>query len=599
MNNKNNHMKWNGWGDTTKKFNMDDKPELWPYIKKITGLRDDSPLTYPVDLTDIVIPPSEMDPDMLAVLMENFQPHQIKTNDYERLIHCYGKSYRDLFRVRKGIIDSAPDCICYPESEQDVVNIINLAKEHHFVLIPFGGGSNIVGCVEAIDTEDRMVVTLDMRRMNRVMSVDKMSQIACIQAGALGPILEEQLNQAGMTLGHFPDSFEYSTLGGWIATRSAGMQSDKYGKIEDMVLSLRMVTPEGIIVTKSVPKASNGIDVNHLCIGSEGILGVIVEATMRVHALPECKEFYGYLFPDFASGIAAIYECERKGCMPVITRLNDPDKTALSFAYKTKETPFRQMLSKLVKGYLKNVKKMDFSQVCLMITAFEGDKHSVKAHVQRVTSIYKKHGAFCLGAKPGQAFEKGKYDFPYLRDYVMDYGLIADVSETATSWSNLLPLYQRTREAVLDAMKTTGAMPWCGCHVSHNYHTGASLYFTFACQQTSPDGLEQYLFIKKAAEDAFIQHGGCLSHHHAVGYEHLPWLEHDLSSTGLKAVLALKNGLDSENIMNPGKLVVMSESTEEEPEDVAEEEADVEDEFEDDVEVEDEDEMEEEEEMLM
>jgi len=565
------HMKWYGWGDNEKTFVMDDKPELWPYIKKITGLKDSSPFTPPIQLSDVEVPPANLDPEAFSAIKASLQAHQLKCDDYDRLIHCYGKSYRDLLRIRKGMIDSAPDCVCYPESEQDVLNIINLAQEYNFIVIPFGGGSNIVGCIEVLDAENRMVVTMDMRKMNRVLSVDKMSLTATIQAGALGPILEEQLNQLGVTLGHFPDSFEYSTLGGWIATRSAGMQSDKYGKIEDMVLSLRMVTPQGIIITKSVPKASNGIDINHLCIGSEGILGVITEATLLVRPVPECREFYGYLFPSFEDGIAAIYECERSDCMPVITRLNDSDKTALSFAYKTKEPFLQHILSKAVKWYLKNIKHLDFNKVCLMLVAFEGNKKSVKRHRNQVNAIYKKFGAFPLGSKPGKSFEKGKYDFPYLRDYVMDYGLIADVSETSTSWSNLLPLYKSTRENILNAMKVTGAMPWCGCHVSHNYHSGASLYFTFACQQTTNDAEAQYLYIKKAAEDSFVNNGGCLSHHHAVGYEHLPWLEHDVSATGLRAILAIKNGLDSQNIMNPGKLVVEPESVYEEMEEEIEE----------------------------
>ena len=205
---------------------------------------------------------------------------QICDSRRERVIHAYGKGFRDLFRMRRGMAEGAPDLVLYPESEHDVLMTLRAAARHDVVVIPFGGGSNIAGCLERSERR-RMAVSLDMRRMRRVLEVDTESFTARIEAGAFGPDLEEQLNGYGLTLGHFPDSFLHSTLGGWIATRSAGMQSDKYGKIEDMVIALRMVTPVGVLATRTVPKSSNGIDVNHLCIGSEGTLGVITEATMQ------------------------------------------------------------------------------------------------------------------------------------------------------------------------------------------------------------------------------------------------------------------------------------------------------------------------------
>lgn len=553
------HMKWWGWGDPQKEFIIHDKPNLWPYITQSCNLPNNVPLKLPVAFDEIVLPEPRINKSIIEQLNQVLQPRQIKLDKHERLIHCYGKSFRDLWRIRNGIIDSAPDAICYPESEDDVVAILSIASQHNIIVIPFGGGSNIAGCVEAIETANRAVITLDMREMNKVLAIDKKSLTARIQAGTMGPILEEQLNKAGVTLGHFPDSFEYSTLGGWVATRSAGMQSDKYGKIEDMVFSLRMVTPQGTIVTKTVPKASNGIDINHLCIGSEGILGVITEITMKVHRLPECKKFYGYLFSDFEQGVAAILECQRQNCMPIVTRLNDPDKTALSFAYKTKEKGIGNHLAKVIKLYLKYVKKLNFSKACLMLIAFEGDKKAVKQQRKKVNAIYKKWGAFSLGTKPGNSFEKSKYDFPYLRDYVMNYGIMADVSETSTTWNNLLPLYYKTREAIIQATLDTGSQSVCGCHISHTYHAGASLYFTFACSQKPGEELKQYDYIKKAAEDAFIKYGGCLSHHHAVGYEHRPWIQDDISALGVKAVQALKNNLDPQAIMNPGKIVKNTE----------------------------------------
>jgi alkyldihydroxyacetonephosphate synthase len=295
--------------------------------------------------------------------------------------------------------------------------------------------------------------------------------------------------------------------------------------------------------------------VNHICIGSEGILGVITEATMQVHPLPERRAFYGYIFPDFESGIAAIQNCVEENCAPVITRLNDAGKTALSFAYKSNSSGLKNKLSDILKVYLKSVKRYDLSKICLMLTAFEGSTDDFKRQRKKVNSIYRRFGAVNLGTEPGKTFERGKYDFPYLRDYVMDRNIMADVSETATVWSNILPLYYKAYTAIDKAVRNTGYNPFLGCHISHTYHTGASLYFTFGCLQKPGMALEQYLYIKKAAEDAFLANGGSLSHHHAVGTEHLPWIEKDISSSGLKAVQALKNGLDPSYVMNPGKIV--------------------------------------------
>jgi len=548
-------MKWWGWGAEGTEFDIDSKPELWPYISNILGIPEDPKIVSPVKLDEIDLPEPNINKKFSESVKTFLKEDQVNTDKKDRIIHAYGKSFRDLWRIRRGIIDAAPDCVIYSETEEEVAFLVKAASEFGVIIIPFGGGSNIAGCLEAKGHNGRMVVSLDMKRMDKVLDVDHESCTARIQAGVMGPHMEAQLQEAGMTLGHFPDSFVYSSLGGWVATRSAGMQSDKYGKIEDMVLALRMVTPAGTIVTRTVPKSSNGVDVNHMCIGSEGIFGVITEATMQVHRIPECRDFYGYLFPDFESGVKAVNMCVEKECPPMITRLNDPGKTALSFAYKTPSTGIKVHLSKLVKAYIKYVKKFESGKLCLMICAFEGDKHKFKEHKKKVNAIYKKFGAIKLGTDPGRSFERSKYDFPYLRDFAMDRGIVADVSETTTVWSNLLPLYYATIESLEKAIIKTGSKPFLGCHISHTYHSGASLYFTFGFTETQGRELEDYLNVKKAAEDSFINNGATLSHHHAVGYEHLPWMEQDISSTGVKAVKALKTGLDPNGVMNPGKII--------------------------------------------
>jgi alkyldihydroxyacetonephosphate synthase len=546
------HMKWWGWGDVDKGFHSEAHPGFWPYAKTQLGIEGDAPHTQPVPLEAVQLPEATINSRFLAELRSALHAGQICDSRLERVVHAYGKGFRDLFRLRRGSAEGAPDVVLYPESENDVVLILRAAARHDVMVIPFGGGSNIAGCLERMENR-RMAASLDMRRMRRVLAVDTESFIARAEAGAFGPDLEEQLSAHGMTLGHFPDSFLHSTLGGWIATRSAGMQSDKYGKIEDMVVSLRMVTPDGVLATRTVPKSSNGIDVNHLCIGSEGTLGVITEATMRVHPRPEQRIVPAFLFPEFESGIEAMRECTRRECMPSMVRLNDPDKTALSLAFKPPSSRLSQAVSNVLKRYLR-AKGFDLPRACLALTAFEGRKKDVARQLREVSAIYRRFGAVGLGTGSGKSFEATKYDFPHIRDFLLEHDVTTDVSETSTVWSNLVPLYRATMEAIRSHVTESGVQPWSGCHISHTYRSGASVYFTFGFRQQVGREMEQYLRVKRAAQQSFIDNGATLSHHHAVGTEHLPWLAADISPLGVKAVAAIKHGLDPGNIMNPGRL---------------------------------------------
>jgi alkyldihydroxyacetonephosphate synthase len=331
------------------------------------------------------------------------------------------------------------------------------------------------------------------------------------------------------------------------------MQSDRYGKIEDMVIAVRMVTPDGVLVTRAVPKSSNGIDVKHICVGSEGTLGVITEATMRVHPRPETRTVCGYLFPEFEGGIDAIHECVRRECPPAMVRLNDPDKTALSLAFRPPASYFSQAAGKVFKAYLR-AKGFALPQACLMLTAFEGASAATARQCAEVQAIYRRFGGVSMGRTAGRSFEATKYDFPYIRDFLLDRDVTTDVSETATVWSNILPLYRNTISALGASILESGTRPWTGCHISHSYQTGTSVYFTFGFRQQGGREMEQYLRAKRAAQQSFIDSGATVSHHHAVGTEHLPWLAADISAVGVRAVAAIKRGLDPGNVMNPGRL---------------------------------------------
>jgi len=546
------HMKWWGWGNEDTEFHSQNHPGFWPFAKMALGIEGDHWSRCEWKLDALQIPEALVDERFTANIRSFLSPDQISNSAKERVIHAYGKGFRDLFRLRRGEIAGAPDLIIYPESERDVCLTIRAASERNVTIIPFGGGSNIAGCLERMESA-RMCVSLDLRRMRRVLAVDRKSCTARIEAGIFGPDLEQQLAEHGVTLGHFPDSFLHSTLGGWIATRSAGMQSDKYGKIEDMVIALRMVTPEGVLETRTVPKSANGIDVNHLSIGSEGTFGVITEATMRVHLRPESRVVRGYLIPEFEDGIEAIHQCVQQECAPAMVRLNDPEKTALSLAFRPPASGFSKIASSLFKSYLR-VKGVALPRVCLLLTAFEGNRADVMRMKQKVESIYRRADAISLGAQSGKSFEATKYDFPYIRDFLLDREVTADVSETSTVWSNIFPLYKGTMAALTTSIRESGVPPFAGCHISHTYQCGASIYFTFAFKQEPRREIEQYLRVKRATQQSFIDHGATLSHHHAVGTEHLPWLAADISSLGVRAVAAIKRGFDPGNIMNPGRL---------------------------------------------
>jgi alkyldihydroxyacetonephosphate synthase len=545
-------MKWWGWGDPNITFPMADKPKLWPWVASKLGIVSVSPTAVPVDLSSIQLAATRASVELLAELRQFLRPDQITVEPQDRLLHTYGKSFPDLFRVRNGEVTRAPDAILFPDSHEQVEAIVGLASQRDFCLIPFGGGTNIVGGINPEPGDSRPMVTLSLRNMNKLISVDPESRTAVIQAGALGPKLEADLGQLGHSLGHFPDSFEYSTLGGWLATRSAGMQSDVYGKIEDMVVSLKMVTPSGTLITKTVPTSSVGPDLNGIAVGSEGILGVITEATMRVHKSPAVKDYRGFLFRSFEDGVHGIQECLDRGFMPSMIRLQDCGESELAFNMKAPKRGLEGWIQDRVKDWLRS---RGYTEPCILIVGFEGKEEAIAAPRRSALRIFKKHGGFALGKSVGTTWSTDKFNIPYLRDYIMDYGCMADVAETSALWSNVLPLYAGTVDAVKARFRQDDGTGYIGCHISHTYKTGACLYFTFAARQPKGRELEHYYDYKRLVTDTILKLGGTLSHHHAVGVEHRPWVNQEISPAGLQALRALKNSLDPKHVLNPGKLL--------------------------------------------
>jgi alkyldihydroxyacetonephosphate synthase len=377
-----------------------------------------------------------------------------------------------------------------------------------------------------------------------------------VQAGVFGPHLEDQLGALGYTLGHFPDSFTHSTLGGWIATRSSGMQSDRYGDIADMTKGLRVVTPSGTLVTRPVPSTSTGPSVREMVLGSEGRLGIVTEATVHVRPIAEQRTILGYLFPTFTDGLAAMQDLAASESSVSVTRVSDAHETQFSFAMRVSPTLLDKLQSRALRVFLRRRLGFDLNQMCLSFIGFEGSRRHVGEQRRAVGKLIKRHGGLCIGSGPGVLYDQKKFDIPYIRDFLLDRGAVGDVSETATTWSRLMPLYDAVIAAANAAFARLAVQGYVMCHLSHSYHAGACLYFTFAFRAT-PEGdmAAEYEVVKSAIQQAFVDNGATLSHHHAVGTEHAPWLEQDISAPGVAMLEALFDGTDPGKHLNPGKIV--------------------------------------------
>ena len=550
------HMKWWGWGVEGVSFHHENKPGFRPFVVNAIDLDVNTTPVTPMSLQDLPIPAPMISDQFLAELRDAVGSDNAVQDDLDRIVHTYGKSATDLLRIRGGDIPRVPDVVVYPGNEAEVQLIVDHAVAADAVIIPYGGGTSFSGSLRAPEGETRPVISLDLGRMNQLIDLDEESGLARIQAGALGPDLEDQLSARGWVLGHYPDSFTHSTLGGWVATRSSGMQSDKYGDISDIARGMRVVMPGKVLAVRPVPQTSTGPSVREMVLGSEGRLGVITEVTVQVHRIPEVRVILGYLFPSWEAGLAAMQEISTSDSHPSVTRVSDARETAFSFATRKKSS--RISISSLIsKGLMKVLERRGWNldEVCLSFIGYEGDKAHVARQKKIVKGIVGKHGGIGVGKGPGVLYDQKKFDTPYIRDFLLDRGAIGDVSDTAAPWSKLLPLYRNVMAAAEKVYAQLGVRGWIMCHLSHSYHSGACLYFTFAFKHDGVDPLAQYEPLKNAIQQAFVDSGGTLSHHHAVGTEHAAWLEQDISAPGVHMIDGLFTAMDPGRNFNPGKIV--------------------------------------------
>lgn len=468
--------------------------------------------------------------DLVASLQEIVGAEHVLTDHDTRLHRTRGKSTPDLLRLRAGDGADSPDAVVRPGTRAQVAAVLDWCVARHVALVPFGGGTSVVGGLVARREGYAGVICLDLLRLDRLLAVDLDSMTATLEPGLRGPQAEALLAQHGLTLGHFPQSFEYASIGGFAVTRSSGQSSAGYGRFDSLVVGLRMVTPRGELLLGNSPANAAGPDLREVVMGSEGVLGVVTAVTVRVRRVPEVKSYETWRFESFRAGADAMRTLAQAQLLPTVLRLSDEAETAVNLSRPAE-------VGAASPGG------------CTMVTGYEGAASAVAARRRACTELLTSGGGESLGEDQG--WPAGRFEGPYLRDSLLDVGVLVETLETVTFWSNLDRVYTAVRQALVGAL---GDATLVLCHISHVYETGASLYFTVATRQTD-DPVRQWLTAKAAASDAIGDNGGSITHHHAVGQDHKPWLAREIGPVGVRMLRALKRELDPTGVLNPGVLV--------------------------------------------
>lgn len=510
------------WGDPAKAAAL---PEtVRGLIDAYVGTRDTGPTT------EESLPPVGLGEEQLGSLRAAVGDDAVLTDDATRRLRTSGKSTPDLLRARSGDLTDAPDAVVRPGSHEDIATVLAWAVEHHVAVVPFGGGTGVTGGLTAQRDGYTGLISLDLMRLDQLLSVDEVSKTAVLQAGMRGPEAEEALGRHGLTLGHFPQSFEYASIGGFAATRSSGQSSAGFGRFDDMVVGLRVATPSGGLVLGSSPANAAGPDLREFILGSEGTLGVITEVTVRVRPVAAEKVYEAWSFPTFAEGADALRQISQSPARPTVLRLSDEAETMVNLASQNK-----------IGG--------DGATGCVMIVGHEGE--DVSSPRAETSSILDSLGGTNLGEQRGNEWVHGRFSAPYLRDSMLDAGVLVETLETATFWSNRERAYQAVRQALASSL---GENALVLCHISHVYETGCSLYFTVAAKRAE-DPVAQWHGAKSTASDAIIESGATITHHHAVGTDHKPWLAREIGPVGVAMLRGVKDAVDPTGVLNPGVMI--------------------------------------------
>jgi alkyldihydroxyacetonephosphate synthase len=522
-----------GWGDPSRRTGLPPHARRW--LDREVGLGRPS---RPVPL---VLPPSALPAAARAALVDAVGSAHVLDDDDARARRAAGRSYVDLLRLRAGRPAAAPDAVVLPGSADEVEAVLRACSAHGVAVVPFGGGTSVVGGVEPLRGGAAGVVTLDLRRLDRLLAVDHASLTATFEAGVRGPAAEGLLAEHGLQLGHLPQSFEHASLGGYAATRSAGQASTGHGRFDELVTALELRSPAGALRLGRGAASAAGPDLLGLALGSEGAFGVVTEVTVRVRPVPAARRYEGLHFPSWEQGVAALRALEQARASPDVARLSDPDETRVQLALAG--TGRAKQLLLRARG----------ARGCLAVVGFEGPADDVRARRRRALRLARRHGALPLGTGVGERWRHGRFDGPYLRDDLLDAGVLVETLETSAVWSRLHGTREAVRAALLDALP--GARPLVMCHVSHLYPHGASLYFTVLARQSTSDPVGQWQRAKAAASAAIVASGATITHHHAVGTDHRDHLPAEVGPLGVEVLRAVKAVLDPAGVLNPGKLL--------------------------------------------
>ncbi|MBU9765644.1 FAD-binding oxidoreductase [Mycobacterium sp. TNTM28] len=525
-------MTWDAWGDPQAAKPLSDG--IRTLLQQALGI--EAAPTPPLPAEQVQLRPSALSAQDREALSAIVGPQHCGIDTMSRLLHAGGKSTLDLLRRKDSGPQDASDAVLLPGSESEVAAILRYCTERRIAVVPFGGGTSVVGGLDPLRDGFAAVVTLDLRRFDALHMLDEVAGEAEFGAGVTGPQAEELLGAQGFSLGHFPQSFQFATIGGFAATRSSGQDSAGYGRFDDMVRGLRAVTPAGVLDLGRAPASAAGPDLRQLLLGSEGVFGVITRVRVRVHPIPATTRYEAWSFPDFATGAQALRAVTQTGTGPTVIRLSDEAETGVNLA--TTESIGEQSLT----------------GGCLAITLFEGTPAHAESRHAETRAVLEQHGGASLGEAPARAWEQGRFGAPYLRDALLAAGALCETLETATTWSNLLALKAAVTEALTTSLTESGTPALVMCHISHVYPTGASLYFTVvAAQRGNP--IDQWRTAKAAASEAMVHTGGTITHHHAVGADHRPWMRDEIGDLGVEVLRAVKATLDPAGILNPGKLI--------------------------------------------
>jgi alkyldihydroxyacetonephosphate synthase len=522
-------MSWRGWGDPAQAAPLPES--LLELLRETLGVGDPRPA--PESIGDVELAEPRLDRRLALELAGIVGADGVHGDHAARMRHALGRSTPDLLALRAGAPLAAPDLVLTPDSHEQVLTVLARCSARRIAVVPFGGGTSVVGGLAPAADGFAGVVALDLRRLGGLHELDEESRLATLGPGLRGPEVERLLGGRGYTLGHFPQSFEYATLGGFAATRSSGQASAGYGRFDDLVMAMRVATPAGTLELGRAPRSAAGPDLRQLMLGSEGTLGVITSLTVSVRPAPAVRVYDGWRFESFAAGARALRALAQDGPRPTVLRLSDEAETALNL--------------------LRPGQIGEAGAGSIAIVGFEGPEATVRTTRSQTTRSLAHHGAEPV-PDAGDSWSAGRYRAPYLRDALLDAGVLVETLETACFWSALDEVHAGVSAAIRDALTAQGPMPVVVAHISHVYPAGASLYFTVVAAQL-PDPIAQWRAAKAAAGDAIAALGATITHHHGVGTDHVPWYEREIGELGIAALRAVKRTLDPAGILNPGVLI--------------------------------------------